>query len=45
MNNEHADCNALLRCTADGLDNMELQKLVISTQQINFKLNIEFAVK
>ncbi|KAL4071224.1 hypothetical protein V8B97DRAFT_1871476 [Scleroderma yunnanense] len=45
MNEDHADCNALLRCTTNALDEQELQKLVISTQQANFDLNIEYAVK
>ncbi|KAL4073033.1 hypothetical protein V8B97DRAFT_2109478 [Scleroderma yunnanense] len=45
MNQEDADCNPLLRCTTDALDEVELQKLVVSTQQINIILNIEYAVK
>ncbi|KAL4082107.1 hypothetical protein V8B97DRAFT_165295 [Scleroderma yunnanense] len=45
MNEDHADCNALLRCTTNALDEEELQKLVISTQQVNVVLNIEYAVK
>ncbi|KAL4070079.1 hypothetical protein V8B97DRAFT_1871795 [Scleroderma yunnanense] len=46
MNEDHADCNPLLRCTTNALDDeVELQKLVISTQQVNFVLNIEYAVK
>ncbi|KAL4078030.1 hypothetical protein J3A83DRAFT_4218969 [Scleroderma citrinum] len=45
MNEDHADCNALDRCTTNALDEEELQKLVISTQQVNFVLNIEYAVK
>ncbi|KAL4073060.1 hypothetical protein V8B97DRAFT_1898987 [Scleroderma yunnanense] len=40
-----ADCNPLIRCTTDALDEGELQKLVISTQQVNIVLNIEYAVK
>ena len=45
MNQEGADCGSLLRCTTDALDKVELQKLVISTQQANIVLNIEYSVK
>ncbi|KAL4074914.1 hypothetical protein V8B97DRAFT_2022521 [Scleroderma yunnanense] len=45
MNKDYADCNALLRCTTNAFDEIELQKLVISTQQVNFMLNIEYATK
>ncbi|KAL4066364.1 hypothetical protein V8B97DRAFT_1874667 [Scleroderma yunnanense] len=45
MNEDNADCNPLLRCTTNALDEAELQKLVISTQQVNIVLNIEYAVK
>ena len=45
MQQEGADCVPLLRCTADALDGLELQKLIISTQHANIKLNIEYAVK
>ena len=45
MNQGGADCTPLLRCTTDALDGSELQKLMISTQQANIGLNIEYAVK
>ena len=45
MNQEGADCTPLLRSTSNALDEEELQKLVISTQQANIVLNIEYAVK
>ena len=45
MNQEGADCGSLLRCTTDTLDEVELQKLVISTLQANIALNIEYSVK
>jgi len=45
MNIEGADCDPLLRCTTSALDGVELQKLVISAQQINFDMNIEFAIR
>ena len=45
MNQEGADCGPLLRCITEALDDMELQKLMISTQQVNISLNIEYAIK
>ncbi|KAL4064061.1 hypothetical protein V8B97DRAFT_1876323, partial [Scleroderma yunnanense] len=45
MNKADANCDQLLRCTTNALDDMELQQLVISTQQVNFNLNIEYAVR
>ncbi|KIM53388.1 hypothetical protein SCLCIDRAFT_1222848, partial [Scleroderma citrinum Foug A] len=45
MNQEGADCGSLLRCTTEALNEVELQKLVISTQQANIVLNIEYSVK
>ena len=45
MNRMDTDCGPLLKCTTDTLDDIELQKLLISTQQSNIALNIEFAVK
>jgi len=43
--NEEADCGPLITCTTNALDEVELQKLVVSAQQVNFDLNIEFAVR
>jgi len=45
MNEANADCDPLLRCTTNALDDIELQHLVISAQQVNFNLNIEYAIK
>jgi len=45
MNEEAADCGPLITCTTNALDEVELQKLVVSAQQVNFDLNIEFAVR
>ena len=45
MNQHDADCEVLLRCTTDTLDVVELQRLLVSTQQISIDLNIEHAVK
>jgi len=45
MNKTNADCDPLLRCTTNALDDMEMQQLLISAQQVNFNLNIEYAIK
>ena len=45
MNQDGANCTLLLRSTTDALDEVELQKLMITTQQANIALNIEYAVK
>ncbi|KAG6325794.1 hypothetical protein ID866_13295 [Astraeus odoratus] len=45
MHEETADCTVLMKYTANALTNEGLQNLVISTQQNNIALNIEFAVK
>ena len=45
MNQEDADCSSLLRCTTDALNEVEQQKLIISAQQVNIVLNIEYAVR
>ncbi|KIO03610.1 hypothetical protein M404DRAFT_611050 [Pisolithus tinctorius Marx 270] len=45
MQKEGANCMALLKCTADCLSEGALQKLLISTQQTNLAMCIEFAVK
>ena len=45
MNKEAADCKPLIRCTTNALDEVELQKIVVSAQQVNFDLNIEWAVR
>ncbi|KAL4066359.1 hypothetical protein V8B97DRAFT_2025504 [Scleroderma yunnanense] len=44
MNGPCADCTLLLRCTADALDQVALLQLLITTQQANLVLNIEYAV-
>ena len=41
MNKHDADCKVLLKCTTDALDTVQLQKLLVSTQQISIDLNIE----
>ncbi|KAG6329887.1 hypothetical protein ID866_9202 [Astraeus odoratus] len=45
MHEETADCTLLMNCTASALTNEGLQKLLISTQQNNIALNIEYAVR
>ncbi|KAL4068899.1 hypothetical protein V8B97DRAFT_1970642 [Scleroderma yunnanense] len=45
MNQTDADCSPLLRCTANVQGAIELQRLLISTQQVNPVLNIEYAVR
>ncbi|KAG6330503.1 hypothetical protein ID866_8586 [Astraeus odoratus] len=45
MDKEAADCTSLMRSTASVLTTEGLQKLLISTQQTNVTLNIEYAVR
>ena len=45
MNQHDTDCEVLLRCTTNALGAVELQKLLVSTQQISIDLNIEYGVK
>ena len=45
MNKEATDCEPLIRCTTNALDEVELQKLVVSAQQVNFDMNIELAAR
>ncbi|KAI6138115.1 hypothetical protein BKA82DRAFT_811872, partial [Pisolithus tinctorius] len=44
MDEEGADCTPLLTCTANALGEGGLQQLLISTQQTNLGLCIEFAI-
>ncbi|KAI6148777.1 GTP-binding protein, partial [Pisolithus tinctorius] len=45
MQQPGADCSALLKCTADVLNDESLQMLLISTQQSSLALCMEFAIK
>ena len=45
MNQHYTDCSMLLRCTTDVLDEVELQKLLVSAQQISIDMNIDYAVR
>ncbi|KAI6146768.1 hypothetical protein BKA82DRAFT_145821, partial [Pisolithus tinctorius] len=44
MQEEGADCTTLLTCTANALNEAGLQQLLISTQQSNLGLCMEFAI-
>ncbi|KIK19945.1 hypothetical protein PISMIDRAFT_106606, partial [Pisolithus microcarpus 441] len=44
MQNEGADCTPLLTCTTHTLDEEGLQQLLISTQQSNLELCMEYAI-
>ncbi|KAI6139038.1 hypothetical protein BKA82DRAFT_1000780, partial [Pisolithus tinctorius] len=44
MDQEGADCKPLLTCTVNALKEESLQQLLISTQQTNLELCIEFAI-
>ena len=45
MHENNADCRSLLEMTATALDEVALQLLLVSTQQTNLHLCIEWAVK
>ena len=45
MHEDNADCGPLLEKTATALDEVALQLLLVSTQQTNLHLCIEWAVK
>lgn len=45
MNKEDASCNELISQTAAALDNEVLEQLLISTQQSNLGLCIEYSLK
>ncbi|KAI6045685.1 GTP-binding protein [Pisolithus marmoratus] len=44
MDQENADCTALMQCTANVLNEEGLQRLLISTQQSSIALCVEYAV-
>ncbi|KAI5996612.1 GTP-binding protein, partial [Pisolithus orientalis] len=44
LQNGSADCNALMQCTANMLNEEGLQRLLISTQQSSITLCVEYAV-
>ncbi|KAG6331695.1 hypothetical protein ID866_7394, partial [Astraeus odoratus] len=45
MNKKEGDCTNLLKCTTDTLDTEALQLLLVSTQETNIQLCIEWAVQ
>ena len=45
MNEEQADCSALIACTAEALDDEMLEALLISSQQVNLEICVQFAVR
>ena len=45
MDEEQADCTALIRCTAEVLDNEMLEALLVSAQQVNLEICVNFAVR
>ena len=45
MDEEQADCTALIRCTAEALDDDMLEALLVSAQQVNLEICVQYAVR
>ena len=45
MDKEHADCTALIKCTAEALDDDMLETLLVSAQQVNLEICVNYAVR
>ena len=45
MDEEQADCTALIRGTAEALDDDMLETLLVSAQQVNLELCVQYAVR
>ena len=45
MDKEQADCTALIRCTAEALDDEMLEILLVSAQQVNLEICVNYAVR
>ena len=45
MNKEDADCTALISGTAEALDNEVLETLLVSAQQVNLEICVDYAVR
>ena len=45
MNEEQADCSALIACTAEALGDEMLETLLVSAQQVNLEICVQFAVR
>jgi len=44
MDEEKADCTALIRCTAEALDDDMLEILLVSAQQVSLEMCVNYAV-
>jgi hypothetical protein len=45
MNEDNADCGALIECTAATLNNEMLEQLLVSTQQTNLEICMRYAIE
>ena len=45
MDEEQADCTALIRCTAEALDDEMLETLLVSAQQVSLEICVQYAVR
>ena len=45
MNKQGADCTALINCTAEALDDDILETLLVSTQQVNLEICVNYVVR
>ena len=45
MDKEQADCTALISTTAEALDDEMLETLLVSAQQVNLQICVEYAVR
>ena len=45
MDKEQADCTALISITAEALDDEMLETLLVSAQQVNLQICVEYAVR
>jgi molybdopterin converting factor small subunit len=45
MDEEQADCTALVRCTAEALDDDMLEILLVSAQQVSLEICVNYAVR
>ena len=45
MDKEKADCTALITCTAEALDDEMLETLLVSAQQVNLQICVDYAVR
>ena len=45
MNEEDADCTALISCTAEALNDDMLETLLVSAQQVNLEICVDYAAR